>query len=183
MAFFGKGNNSSAPEPPPNLSDVDLSDASRLMNRWDASMGNSDATWDCLEALARRGGFKGDQASLREVANGKDAGDVIQRPWRWWNEAARLASSRGDDVLAGRIFLFAFLFMNQMAAKMSAGDMMQTGLDRPKSSTYQALAATAVTSLVRLPETFLIHDTATGKVDVAGALRMAKDVSGMSGSS
>ncbi len=50
MALFGRRNKSiprnPAPEMPPSLTEADLAGASQLMDRWDASMGNSDATWD-----------------------------------------------------------------------------------------------------------------------------------------
>jgi hypothetical protein len=182
MALFGRGKPASKPpvrEAPPSLSRTDLADAARLMDRWDSSLGNSDATWDCLEAIGRRGGFRGDQATLMEIMDGKDAKDVTQRPWRWWHEAARLASASGDHVLAARVFLFAHLFVNQMVDKMSAGDMLETGLDRPSSAIYKDVAKIAVTALSQLPADLLIHDTATGKVDATNALRLAEQVSGV----
>jgi hypothetical protein len=167
------------PETPPSLSDADLAEAAQLMNQWDASLGNSDATWNCLEAIARRGGFKGAQASLMEVMDGKQASDVTQRPWRWWSEATRLAAANGDDVLAGRIFLFTHLFATQIVKNMRAADMMDTGLEPPKDAMYKGIAGIAVGSLARLSPDLLIHDTATGKVDVANTLRMAEEVSGV----
>jgi len=170
---------SSQPEMPPRLSDADLADAERLMDRWDAGLGTSDATWDCLELIARRGGFHGPQATLMEIMDGKDSSDVTQRPWRWWNEAARLANATGHHQLAGRIFLFSHLFVTQTVGGMRAGDMLETGLETPATATYRQIAATAVESLAQLPAHFLIHDTATGKVDVANALRMAEEVSGV----
>ena len=87
---------------PAGPSAADLADAARLMDRWDAAPGNSDATWSCIEAIARRGGFRGAEATLMEVMDGKNASEVSQRPWRWSNDAARLARGAGDDVLAGR---------------------------------------------------------------------------------
>jgi hypothetical protein len=183
MALFGKKNKSLPknfePEMPPSLSAADLADASRLMDQWDASMGNSNATWSCIEAIARRGGFKGSQASLMEVMDGKEASDVTQRPWRWWNEVARLAHANGNDVLAGRIFLFTHLFVTQVVKNMRAVDMMETGLEPPNAGTYEVIAGIAVRSLARLSPEFVIHNTATGKVDVASALNMAEQVSGI----
>jgi hypothetical protein len=167
------------PEPPPNLSDADLADASRLMDRWDAVLGNSDAMWSCLEAIAVRGGFRGPQATLMEVMDGRSSADVTQRPWRWWREAAGRAHATGQHGLAGRIFLFTHLFATQTVRNMRAGDMLETGLDAPATATYQQIAATAVHALALLPPELLIHDTATGKVDVANALRMAEEVSGL----
>ncbi len=114
-----------------------------------------------------------------EVMDGKDAADVMQRPWRWWNEAARLAHASGNDVLAGRIFLFARLFVDQIVENMRVVDTMQTGLERPKGELYKSIAAIAIGSLARLEPDFLIHHTATGKVDVASALSLAEQVSGV----
>jgi len=183
MALFGNRDKPLSkcfePEMPPSLSAADLADASRLMDHWDASMGNSDAVWDCIEAIARRGGFKGSQATLMEVMDGKAAADVTQRPWRWWNEATRLAHANGNDVLTGRIFLFTHLFTAQIVTKMRAGDMMDSGLERPNEETYKSIAGIAVASLARLSPDLLIHDTATSKVEVANALNMAEQVSGV----
>ena len=182
MPFFGKRGKplpkSFAPEMPPSLSEADLADASRLMDQWEASLGNSDTTWNCIEAIARRGGFKGPQATLMEVMDGKEASDVTQRPWRWWNEATRLANANGNDVLTGRIFLFTHLFAIQIVKNMRAADVMETGLEPPKDETYRSIARIAVSSLARLSPDFMIHNTATGKVDVASALSMAEQVSG-----
>jgi hypothetical protein len=165
------------PEVTPRLSEADLADATRIMDRWDAALGNSSATWDCLGLIARRGGFTGPQASLMEIMDGKDAYVVTQRPWRWWHEAARLAHATGEHRLAGRIFLFTHLFTTQTVTGMRPGDMMETGLEPPAPATYKHLASIAVVSLSQLPADLLIHDTATGKVDVANALRMAGEVS------
>jgi hypothetical protein len=167
------------PEMPPSLSEADLADASRLMDQWDASLGNSDATWNCIEVIARRGGFNGSQAALMEVMDGKEASDVTQRPWRWWNEVTRLAQATGNDLLAGRIFLFTHLFVLTIAKNMRPIDMMETGLEAPKDETYRSIAGIAVGSLARLSPDFMIHNTATGKLDVAHALRMAEQVSGV----
>lgn len=167
------------PEMPPSLSEADLADASRLMDQWDASLGNSDATWNCIEAIARRGGFKGSQAALMEVMDGKEASDVSQRPWRWWNEATRLAQANGNDLLTGRIFLFTHLFVINIVKNMRPIDMMETGLETPKDETYRSIAGIALGSLARLSPGLMIHNTATGRVDVASALRMAEQVSGV----
>jgi hypothetical protein len=150
------------------------------MDAWDASLGNSDRTWDCLEAIARRGGFKGSRASLMEISAGKDARDVTNRPWRWWAEACRTATQLGQDVLAGRIFLFTHLFATQIINGMRAVDQMETGLGAPPPDSYLAIAKNAQLSLSRLEPGMLIHNTATGKVDVAAAAGMAASVSAAS---
>lgn len=185
MARFGRKRNSSGDvpqaEPPPEVSEADLGDASRLMDLWDASLGNSDAVWNCIESIARRGGFQGGEATLREIVDGRTVEDVTNRPWRWWAQACRLANATGNDILAGRIFLFAYLFLTQMADKMRAVDMMETGLGQPTDDSYQEIAGYAAASLARLSPDVLIHDSSTGRVDVRNALRMAEHVAGTTG--
>jgi hypothetical protein len=167
------------PEPLPVISDSDLADAKRIMDQWDASMGNSDAMWNCMEIIGRRGGYKGDQATLMETMDGRDTTEVLNRPWRWWNEAARAANSRGQDELAGRIFLFTYLFVTQFAPKMNVGNELETGLVHPQEHLYRDIAALAADSMSKLESGYLIHDTATGKVDVFHAIKMAEQVCGV----
>jgi hypothetical protein len=164
------------PEAPPSVSPADLADASALMDSWDRCMGNSDAMWDCIEMIARRGGFKGPEAALREVMDGKPTSDVTGRPWRWWTEASRVAGATGDHALAGRIFLFTHLFTTQLVDRMLPVHQMETGLGRPDHASYRAIATQATVSLAQLPPGQLIHDTATGKVDVGSAREMAESV-------
>lgn len=194
MGLFGKKVNIEpvpvAPPPPPAISDADLTDASRIMDQWDASLGNSDAIWDCLEVIARRGGFKGQEALMRESVeaaaaaqrrgdhSGGELDEVTQRPWRWWNEATRLAQAGGNNELAGRIYLFAELFKREISPKMRVADMMETGLDPVNADTYRSMATIAVTALATLPRDYLIHDTASGRVNVAEALARAEADSG-----
>jgi hypothetical protein len=158
---------------PPQVCVADLDDAERLMDRWDACLGDSDAMWDCLESIARRGGFRGPHASVVEIMGGTDAAEVTQRPWHWWGEAARLAHETGRHRLAGRIFLFTHLFATRTVSLMRPGDMLATGLEAPQAATYRRIAEIAADSLARLPPHLLIHDTATGRVDVVNARRMA----------
>lgn len=185
MALFGKKNSPQPPPPseaPPTVSEADLAKASQLMDRWDAAMGNSDAIWACMETIAHQGGWKGEDVTMREAmeaSRGGDAASVTQRPWRWWNEAAIVAQATGHDVLAGRIFLFAHMFVQQLAPKMDWRNMASVGLDPPADDTYKSIAASAVGALAKLDPSFLIHNTATGQVDVAGALSMAEQVSGV----
>ncbi len=182
MARFGRKRKSSGDgppaEPPPEVSEADLAAASRLMDRWDASLGDSDAVWNCIESIARQGGFQGGEATLREIVDGRSVEDVTNRPWRWWAQACGLANATGNDILAGRIFLFAYLFLTQMVGKMRAVDMMETGLGQPTDNSYQEIAGYAVASLARLSPDVLIHDSGTGRVDVGNALRMAEKVAG-----
>lgn len=49
----------------------------------------------------------------------------------------------------------------------------------PEKLPYKATAIAAVESLSHLDSNSLIHNTATGQVDVANALRMAEEVSGV----
>lgn len=183
MGLFGKKTSTPPPpvvEPPPEVASSDLTRASQLMDRWDAAMGNSDAIYDCLEAIARQGGWRGEDETMTEaVRRGGDASTVVQRPWRWWQAAAEAAQAAGEDGLAGRIFLFTHMYATQLAPKMDWRAMASVGLDPPRDESYKGIAASAVGSLVRLDPSFLIHDTATGRVDVAGALQMAEQVSGV----
>jgi hypothetical protein len=181
MGLFSKKNEPKVlpPEPLPVISDSDLADAKRIMDQWDACMGNSDAMWNCMETIGRRGGYKGDQATLMETINGRDTVEVLNRPWRWWNEAARAANTRGHDELAGRIFLFTYLFVSQFAPQMKVGNELETGLVRPQEHLYKDIAALAVNSMSKLESGYLIHDTATGKVDVFSAIKLAEQVSGV----
>lgn len=165
-----------APPPVAPISDADLVEASRIMDRWDQAMGTSDAIWDCLEVIGRRGGYAGDRSIMDAVASGYDAGEVIDRPWRWWAAAARTSAAKGEHELPGRIFLFTHMFATQLAASMNVGNEMETGLSRPQNATYREIADIAAGSLATLDPAYLIHDTATGKVDVAAALRMATGV-------
>jgi hypothetical protein len=158
-----------APELPPTLSYTDLVSASQLMDRWDAAMGNSDAMWDCVDAFARLGGFRGLEAAFREG----NAANTLNRPWRWWAEAASLAQASGEYALAGRIFLFSYLFVNQLLPTMNASTQLDAGLGTPGEGTYVSIARSAAEALGHLPPDMLIHDTATGKVDVASAQQLA----------
>lgn len=163
-----------APPPPPTLSAADLAAASRLMDRWDAAMGNSDAMWDCIEAFARQGGFHGMEASLHESYETGDAYEVTRRPWRWWAAAARLASATGEHALAGRIFLFTTHFTNLILPKMDATYQAEIGLSYPDGGTFQNIAQSAVSSLSQLPPEMLILNTPADQLAVAPALNAAR---------
>ncbi len=165
-----------APELPPTLSFTDLSAAAKLMDRWDAALGNSDATWACVDAVAKLGGFRGLEALLGESGTGKQTEDILNRPWRWWAEAARLASACAEYALAGRIFLFAYLFVNQMLPTMNNATQLDAGLGRPSQGTYESIARSAAGSLTHLPSAMVIHDTSAGRIDVASALALARSV-------
>ena len=171
-----KGAVAAASELPPTLSFTDLSAASQLMDRWDAAMGNSNAMWSCVDAFAQLGGFRGLEALLSESVAGKQTEDILNRPWRWWAEAARLANACGEHALAGRIFLFSYLFVNQTLPSMNGSTQLDAGLGQPGQGTYESIARSAADSLISLSPGMLIHDTATGKVDVASALEMARSV-------
>lgn len=180
MGLFGKKGKppAYASEPPPVVSPADLSNAAVVMDRWDRSMGDNAAMWSCLEAIARLGGFRGMRAALTEVVDGNDAGEVTNRPWRWWTEASRVALESGDSILAAKIFLFAYLFVNKIVPTMNAATQADVGLGHPGDQSYQNIARLAALAMSNLPPSMLIHDTRTGKVDVASALAMAHSVTG-----
>jgi hypothetical protein len=115
-----------------------------------------------------------------ETVSGRDTVDVLNRPWRWWNEAARAANSRGQDELTGRIFLFTHLFVSHLAPKMNVGSELETGLGKPQEHLYKDIAVLTVDSMSKLDPNVLIHNTATGKVDVTNVILMAREVSGVS---
>ena len=185
MGLFSKKNEPKIvpPEPLPIISESGLAEAKQIMDQWDASIGNSNAMWDTLITIGRRGGYKGAQATLFETyavqSAGGDTGAIYQRPWRWWNEAARAANTRGDHMLPGRIFLFIHFFVQNIQPHVNVGDELENGLSQPEAQYYKDIARLAVDSMLQLDPHFLIHDTATGKVDVANAIRMASKVSGV----
>ncbi len=180
MSLFG---NKKPPATPaaaatPVVSVGDLAEAAQLMDRWDQSLGDSSAVNSCLDAIGRRGGFVSIEHTMSEAHRLGDGGVdvVVQRIWRWWLEAARAARDAGDDALAGRIFMCVHLIVIQMLPNFTPADFMENGLQQPKDEYYEGLAAVAVDALGRLPADFLIHDTATGKVPVVGALQMATEI-------
>ncbi len=95
-------------------------------------MGPVGWTWarhvDRIEALARRGGFGGMEATLYASYATGDAEEVVRRPWRWWAQAARLANAQGEHALAGRIFLFAVHFTTGILPNMDAMFQAEVGL-------------------------------------------------------
>jgi len=160
VALFGKKTGPTTPspvEPSPTVSEAELAAVSELMDEWDAAMGNSDAMYSCLEAIARQGGWKGEDATMMEaIGKGDAASTVIQRPWRWWDEAARKAQAEGNDALVGRIFLFTHMYAQQLAPKMDRQTLASVGLDPPSEDTYKSIAASAVGSLAKLDPNLLI---------------------------
>lgn len=162
------------PPPTPSIPASDLVAAEKMMDRWDASLGNNDATWDCLDAIARLGGFRGPKWALQQGSS-----EAMFWWWRWWQEAARLAHDRGQDRLVGRIFLFTHLFAKEMAPKMDAKTMFVTGLTPPPKQVYESIATLAVDSMSRMDPALMIHDTAAGAVCVLDALSMAREVAGL----
>jgi hypothetical protein len=78
-------------------------------------MGNSDMMWACIDSFAQLGGYRGFQAVVMETGpDGKSTDDVLNRPWRWWAEAARLANARGEHALTARIFLLALFIVTNI---------------------------------------------------------------------
>ncbi|SDF57345.1 hypothetical protein SAMN05660485_03649 [Blastococcus fimeti] len=141
----------SSPSGASGIGAAELAEATELMDRWDAALGDSDAMFACLAQIARR-------------------------PWAWWAAASRAAGAAGEHALAGRIFLFAHLFTTRLVDRISPEKQRETGLGRPDPDAYRAIAEQAVAALVQLPPELMIHDTATGKVDVAAAWTMAQAV-------
>lgn len=178
MGLFNRKSKEAAvpvPELPPTLSDADLAAAAGLLDRWDAAMGNSDAMWACIDDFARLGGYRGYQkVTLETGPGGKSYDDVMNRPWRWWAEAALLANARGEYALAARIFLLALFIVKNTIPRSDWALQMDTGLVAPIQGTYQSIAASAADALAQLPPDQLILDNAVDKVTVAAALNGAK---------
>jgi hypothetical protein len=118
---------------------------------------------------------------MNEVVGGKDIDVALQRPWRWWLQATREAQAHGDDVLVGRIFLFGYVFVNEVVQTMRAPDMLEVGLARPLDELYQQLAVVAVGSLARLPGNAFMVDGGPGSVDAGNALSAARKVADRAG--
>jgi hypothetical protein len=165
------------PELPPTLSAADLSRAAQLLDRWDAAMGNNDAMWECVDAFWRLGGFRSAQAVLMETGpNGKSVDDVLNRPWRWWAEAAALANAQGEYWVAARIFMFAYFIMINIVPKADLALQLDTGIAPPKQGAYERIAASAVQALAELPEDRVVARSGTEKVIVGVALLLAKSI-------
>ena len=130
---------------------TELAEATALMDRWDAALGDSDAMFACMAEIGRR-------------------------PWEWWADASRAAGAAGEHALVGRIFLFAHLFTTGLVDRLSPEQQREIGLGRPDPDAYRAIAEQAVSSLVQLPPELMIHDTATGQVDAAAAWTFAHAV-------
>lgn len=151
MGLFDRRATPSPSGEAPGIGAAELAEATALMDRWDGALGDSDAMFACLAQIARR-------------------------PWEWWVAASRAAGAAGEPALTGRIFLFAHLFTTRLVDRISAEKQREIGLGRPDPDAYRAIAEQAVSSLVQLPPELMIHDTATGKVDVAAAWTMAQAV-------
>ena len=151
MGLFDRRATPSSSGEASSIGAAELADVTALMDRWDAALGDSDAMFACMAQIARR-------------------------PWAWWAAASRAAGAAGEPALVGRIFLFAHLFTTRLVDRISPEKQRETGLGRPEPDAYRAIAEQAVSSLVQLPPELMIHDTATGKVDVAAAWTMAQAV-------
>ena len=162
----------------PDVNAADLEDAADIMSQWDAAIGNSAATWSCLETIAKRGGLdtsQGPGPMYVYLAANEDFEAVSQRPWRWWTEAARVAQTQGDHFLVARIFLFMGLFTISLAPKHSYRSLTEAGLVPPDGPWKRKLTELAISSLGELDPGMTLQDTSAGRVDVALALTMAKD--------
>ena len=163
------------PELPPTLSDADLARAARLLDRFEAAMGNSDAIWTCLEDFAKLGGFPGLEWLLGDTS-GRPVGEILDRTWRWWAEAALLANARGEYAIAARVFMFSWLIATELMPKASANAQMDIGLTTPTQGTYQRIVARGAEALAQLPPDQIIINTAVDKIPVASALLLAKSI-------
>lgn len=181
MGLFDRKSKAAAqatvPELPPTLSTADLANAAQLIDRFEAAMGNSDAMWDCVDAFWRLGGFRGAQAVFMETGpGGKSIDDVLNRPWRWWAEAAALANAQGEYLVAVRIFMFAYFIMTNIVPKADLGLQLDTGIAPPRQGTYERIAASAVQALAQLPEDLVVARTGTEQVIAGVALLLAKSI-------
>jgi hypothetical protein len=165
------------PELPPTLSAADLARAAQLLDRWDAATGNSDAMWECIDAFWRLGGFRSAQAVLMETGpNGKSVDDVLNRPWRWWAEAAALANAQGEYWTVARIFMFAYFIMINVVPKADLALQLDTGIAPPKQGAYERIAASAVQALAELPEDRVVARSGSEHVIVGVALLLARSI-------
>lgn len=164
------------PELPPTLSTADLARAGQLIDRWQASAGNSDAIWSCVDDFWRIGGFPGPEAVIRQAVDGKAVDDVLNRPWRWWAEATALAYAQGEYWLAARIFMFAYFIMVNVVPKADLALQMDTGITPPGQGTYQRIAASAAQALAELPQDQVVARAGADTVIAGVALLLAKSV-------
>ena len=188
MGIFSKKNRQSTwppaplpPEPLPVISDSDLADAENLMKQWEEAVGNNDLMWYCLELIGRRGGYKGDVWMLGEIHKGRSVKEIEQRPWCWWNEAARRANIEEKNALTGRIFMFTWYFDVHIAARNRLITQLENGLSKPADLHLKDIATLAVDSLSKLDPGFLISNTVKEKVDVSRVLSVAQHVLGIRG--
>lgn len=164
-------------ELPPTLSAADLARAAQLLDRWDAAAGDNDAMWECIDDFWRLGGFRSSQAVLMETGpNGKSVEDVLNRPWRWWAEAAALANAQREYWTTARIFLFAYFIMVNIVPKADLALQLDTGVAPPKQGTYERIAASAVQALAELPQDQVVARVGTEQVIVGVALLLAKSI-------
>lgn len=171
-------------EPPPKQPDpwrpsvglAELSDATRLMDRWDVAMSRgNDAMWECLTLIGQRGGADTSDKAMAALMNGPyDYGQVIQRPWRWWTEAARNAHESGDQLLPSRIFLFMLFFNDSCASKMNVRGFFDTGLEAAKDPSLTQLTNIAAQSFAALDPDLVVHDSHAGRIDAKTGLIMAR---------
>jgi hypothetical protein len=170
------------PELPPTLSAADLARAAQLLDRWDAAQGSNDAMWNCVDDFWRLGGYRGAQAVLMETGpGGKSVDDVLNRPWRWWAEAAALASAQGEYRIAARIFLFAYFIMTDIVPKADLALQLDTGITAPKRGADKRIAASALEALAQLPENEIVARSGPHQVIVGVARLLAESVVNPSG--
>ena len=172
-----KATQAPVPELTPTLTAADLANATRLLDRWDAATGNSNAIWDCVDEFWRLGGFRGSEAVIMETGpGGKSVEDVLNRPWRWWAEAAALANAQGEYWLTARLFMFVYYMMVNIIPSADLGLRLETGISEPKQGTYERIAGSAVEALAQLPDERIVARAGTETVIVGVALLLAKSI-------
>lgn len=152
-------------EPPITIGSAELVNAAALIEQFERSLGNSNATWAALDAIARRGGFVSIERMLTEIVAQRVSVEVaIDGPWRWWATASTIALNKGDNLFPARIFMFTKLFIMQMVPNMNAATQADLGLGKPADETHRIIASNGAAALAQLPPNYLIHDTATARL-------------------
>lgn len=155
-----------SPAPPPwepVVGEVGRRDAGALLDRWDAALGSSDAVWDVLEAMGRRGGAPRPQ-DIPFVQGNVDFEELRHRAWRWWARVADEAADDRDYLLATRVGLFLLLFVRQISPNMRPIDRTQTGFYAPEPELLRHLATAAAASSCMLSTVEVVADTADDTV-------------------
>lgn len=143
----------------PIVGDAGRRDAGALLDQWDAALGSSsDAVWDALDAMGRRGGSPRPQ-DIPFAQGNVDVEELRHRSWRWWALVTDEAADAGDYVLATRVGLFMLMFVRQIAPNMRPIDQTQTGFYSPQPQLLQRLATTAAASSCMVSPVEIVAET------------------------